>query len=99
MRGDPVVRVWHGAWVEIGSDAFVEGAWDAPFAAGGFDRSAVLAGSGGKLTRDGVLFVSPANMYERLHSVHVDGTLFVSNSLAFALALSGSRLDPGYHRY
>jgi len=99
VRGDPVVRVWHGSWVEIRTDAFVEGAWDAPFDAGAFDSSAVLAGSGGRLTRDGVLFASPANMYERLHTVRVDGTLVVSNSLAFALALSGSRLDPAYHRY
>jgi hypothetical protein len=99
LRGDPVVQVWHGPWVETRSDAFVEGAWDAPFAPAEFDRSPVLAGSGGCLTRDGVLFASPANMYERLHSIRVDGTLVVSNSLAFALALSGSRLDPSYHRY
>jgi hypothetical protein len=99
VRDDPVVQVWHGPWVETRPDAFVEGAWDSPFDAGGFDRSAVLAGSGGRLSRDGVLFAGPANMYERLHSVRVDGTLVVSNSLAFALGRSGSRLAPGYHRY
>jgi hypothetical protein len=99
VRGGPVVQVWHGPWVEISPTAFVEGAWDAPFAERGFDRSAVLAGSGGRLTRDGLLFASPANMYERLHSVRVGDALVVSNSLAFVLALSGSRLDPAHHRY
>jgi len=98
-RRDAVVRVWHGPWIETRSDAFVEGAWDSSFHEFGFDRSAVLAGSGGRLSGDGVLFASPANMYERLHSVAVDGTLVISNSLAFALALSGSRLDPRYHHY
>jgi hypothetical protein len=38
-------------------------------------------------------------MYERLHSVRVGYELVVSNSLAFTLALSGSRLDPTYHGY
>ncbi len=99
VRGGSVVRVWHGPWVEIFPNAFVEGAWDAPFAALGFDCSAALAGSGGRLTRDGLLFASPANMYERLHSVRIDDALVVSNSLAFVLALSGSRLDPSYQRY
>lgn len=98
-RGDPVVRVWHGPWVETFPSAFVEGAWDGVFARCGFDSSAVFCGSGGCVTTEGVLFASPANMYERLCSVEVDGTLVVSNSLAFALALSGTRLDPAYHRY
>jgi len=97
--GDPVVHVWHGAWVETFRDAFVEGAWDAEFGADGFDRSAVLTGSGARLTDGGVLFAGPANMYERLHSVHVADTLVVSSSLAFALALSDSRLHPAYHGY
>jgi hypothetical protein len=97
--GDPVVRVLHGSWVETRPDAFIEGAWDAPFAACDFDRSPVLAGSGGRLTANGVRFAAPANMYERLQSVRVGDTLFVANSLAFLLALSGERLDPAHPHY
>ena len=99
VRGDPAARLLHGSWVETSPDAFVEGAWDAPFNAREFDRSAVLTGSGGRLVDDGLLLAAPANMYERLHSVRADDALVVSNSLAFALALSGSRLDPSYHGY
>jgi hypothetical protein len=98
-RGDPVVQICHGASVEISADEFIEGAWDGDYAAGEFEKSPVLAGSGGKLTPNGVLFASPANMYERLHSVRVDGAVFISNSLAFTLALSQSRLDPAYRGY
>ena len=79
-RPGSLVRVRHGLGVVTRDEGFVEGAWDAPFEAGGFDRSAVLAGSGGKLTRDGVLFASPANVYERLHSVRVDDTLVNTRS-------------------
>ncbi len=97
--GDPVARVLHGPWVEARDDSFVEGAWDAPFAAYDFDRSAVLAGSGGRVTPSGVLFATPANMYERLQSVRVGDRLFVSNSLALLLAVSGDRLDPNHPHY
>jgi hypothetical protein len=97
--GDPVVRVLHGPWVETHGDAFVEGAWDAPFSGWDFDRSADLAGSGGKVTPHGVRFATPANMYDRLHSVRAGAALFVSNSLAFTLALSGDRLDPAHRHY
>lgn len=99
IPGDPVLRVLHGPWVETGGDRFVEGAWDAPFAGWDFAASENLAGSGGVVDAEGVLFATPANMYERLHSVRTREALFVSNSLAFVLALSGERLDPSYRHY
>lgn len=99
VPGDPVVRVLHGPWVETRGDRFVEGAWDAPFGAGDFAASENLAGSGGIAVPEGVLFAAPANMYERLHSVRTREALYVSNSLAFVLAISGERLDPSYRHY
>ncbi len=99
VPGDPVVRVLHGPWVETRGDRFVEGAWDAPFAEWDFPASENLAGSGGVVRPDGVLFATPANMYERLHSVRARDALWVSNSLAFVLALSGERLDPSHRHY
>jgi hypothetical protein len=97
--GDEVVTVLHGPWVETWDEGFVEGAWDAPFGLGHVDRSTVLAGSGGRLVPGGVRFATPANMYERLQSVRVDDTLYVANSLALLLALSGDRLAPAYPHY
>jgi hypothetical protein len=97
--GDPVVRVLHGPWVETRDDGFVEGAWDAPFAEWDFAASENFGGSGAMVVPDGVLFASPANMYERLHAVRNAEALFVSNSLAFVLALSGERLDPSHRHY
>lgn len=99
QAGNPIARVLHGPWVEAREDAFVEGAWDAPFTAWDFERSAVLAGSGGRVTPTGIRFATPANMFERLQSVSAGDRLFVSNSLAFLLALSGDRLDPDHPHY
>lgn len=98
-RGDPVVRVEHGAQVETWDGGFVEGAWDGPFAERGFLHSATLAGSGGVVAQEGVVFAAPANMYERLYSLRVGEVLTVSNSLAFLLARCGERLDPDHPHY
>ena len=59
----------------------------------------MFAGSGARLSDGGVVFAGPSHLYERLHSVRVGDDLFVSNSLAFLLALSGKRLDPAYRHY
>jgi hypothetical protein len=113
-QDDPVLEVFHGPHVEVRESAFVEGAWDQPFDTFRFDESPVLVGSGARITPDGVLFAAPANMYERLYSVRCETAkrendmgiknaspeeMFVSNSLAFALSLSGEKLDPGYPHY
>ncbi len=97
--GDTVVRVLHGPWVETRGDRFVEGAWDAPFPEWEFAASQNLAGSGGMVVPDGVIFATPANMYERLYAVRTGDALYVSGSLAFVLALSGERLDPSHRHY
>jgi hypothetical protein len=97
--GDPAVRVLHGPWVETREDRFVEGAWDAPFSQWDFAAAENLAGSGGVVTASGVLFATPSNTYDRLCSVRHGDALYVSNSLAFALALADARLDPVHRHY
>jgi len=98
-RNESAVRVLHGPWVEVRKNCFFEGAWDGPFESADFDQALTLAGSGGRLTDSGIVFAGPTHMYERLHSLRVNNELFVSNSLAFLLALTGERLDPGHPHY
>lgn len=97
--GSDVAVVHHGPRVETWARGFVEGAWDARFADRGFDRAAVLAGSGGRLAGAGLRLATPTHLYERLQSLRVGDELLVSNSLAFLLALSGDRLDPDHPHY
>jgi hypothetical protein len=93
------MEVLHGPWVEVRPDCFFEGAWDGPFEPCLFDQAWTLAGSGGRVTRDGVVFATPNHTLERLQSFQAGDELFISNSLAFLLALSGRQLDPDYPHY
>lgn len=82
------VVVTHGPHVEVADDWFCEAAWDGEFNDGGFDRTDIVAGSGGR-KRDGeVLFVSAGNTVDRLVSVRLPGTVLVSNSLVCLAAVA-----------
>ncbi len=89
----------HGECVEIRDDCFFEGAWDGPFELCRFDQAWTMLGSGARVTGEGVMFVSPSHMYERLHCFRAGAELFVSNSLPFLLVLAGQQLDPHYRHY
>ena len=99
VRGSATVRVFHGAWVETRPTFFFEGAWNGRFVDGQPSGATAAFGSGGELTGDAVLFVTPTHMLERVHAIEVDDTLWVSNSLAFVLAASGEQLDERYRYY
>ena len=96
-RGDPVVHVRHGSWVEQGVGFFFEGAWNGPFGAGAFTDATICLGSGARLTRDGsVEFAGASHPKERLHFLRDGDLLYVSNSLPFVLAEAGDELDWQY---
>jgi len=99
VKGRPGVRVEHGPWVEANARFFFEGAWAGEFAAGDPAGAAACLGSGGVLEGEGLLFVTPTHMLERLHAVRRGDELFVSNSLAFVLARVGDSCDTGYKFY
>jgi len=58
-----------------------------------------MAGSGGRVTVNGIVFATPSHMYERLYSFRTGDELFVSNSLPFVMTLAGQQLDPDYPHY
>jgi hypothetical protein len=93
------VRILHGPWVETRRDCFFEGAWDGPFEDYRFHQAFTFLGSGGRIAWNGIEFAGPSHTCERLYSIRAGDQLFVSNSLAFVLALSGQRLDPKYPHY
>lgn len=80
--GTEAVVVTHGPNVEVADDWFCEAAWDGEFIDGGFDRTDIVTGSGGR-KRDGeILFVSAGNTVDRLVSLKLGEAILVSNSLA-----------------
>ena len=98
-RGETTIDVLHGAGVETGADWFSEAVWDGPFAAGDFDGTDLVFGSGGRLRDDGITFVSPGSTVDRLQSLEGAATTYVSNSLPCLLAAVGGSLDPTYPDY
>lgn len=94
--------VYCGAGVACVRDAFVEGAWNGNYADMDFERADFLCGSGGKIIREGgerYCFATPGHVLEKLVLIKRDGRLYVSNSVPFALAWSGCRLDTEYAGY
>jgi len=75
------IIVTHGQNVEITEDWFCEAAWDGKFEDGGFDRTDIVAGSGGRKRNGEFLFVSAGNTVDRLVSIRLKETVLVSNSL------------------
>jgi hypothetical protein len=98
-KEERAVQILHGPWVEAREDCFFEGAWDGPFQACRFDRALTFVGSGGRLAGEGVLFAGPSHIYDSLYSIRTGDEMYLSNSLAFLLALSGEQLDPKYPHY
>lgn len=95
-RGAPVVRVIHGPQVETREFWFCEAVWDGEFALGGFDRTDLVFGSGGRSRNGRVIFVSSGSTVDRLQYAERDGRVWVSNSLACLLAMSGIGVDATY---
>lgn len=94
--GGGTVEVLLGLGVERREAWFCEATWDGPFAEGGFDRTDVVFGSGGR-RRDGrVAFVSAGATTDRLQRLRTGEALWVSNSLPALTAATGARVDPTY---
>jgi hypothetical protein len=93
------VEVLHGRRVETQPDWFAEAAWDGEYEQADFDHTDLVYGTGGRLRKDELTFVSSATTVERLHSLQADGRVYVSNSLACLLAAVDGRVAPNYNGY
>jgi hypothetical protein len=87
------VRALCGAAVERGDAWLVEGAWDAPFEAGGFPGSDAFFGSGFRIERGRATLAASTAPVDRLLSCDLEGRTVASNSLPLLLAALGSRLE------
>ncbi|MBC6961895.1 MAG: hypothetical protein DWB48_03950 [Nitrosomonas sp.] len=94
-----IVTVWHGSQVEVREQWFCEATWPGLFEEGNFDQTDLTAGTGGRYRDGSVIFAAPGNTTDRVLSLLTDKGLFVSNSLACLLAVSGTKIDPTYPDY
>ena len=98
-RQSRVVTVLCGSSVERRDSFFAVGAWSGDFADADFDKTEVFCGSGAKLTKDGIDFVTPSHASERLLLKDNGEHVAVSNSLPFILEYSKAELDRGIDSY
>ena len=98
-RAHNVVTVFHGSGVEVTGEWFAEAAWAGDFDAGDFDRTDVVAGSGGRVRGDELVFVSSASTVDRLQSLERPDGAWVSNSLTCLVAASDAHIDESSGRY
>ena len=99
VTGREDVDVFHGPRVETTGEWFGEVVWDGDYAAGGFDQTDVVFGSGGRVRERRVALVSGAATVDRLQCLLTPDAAWVSNSLPCLLAATGATLDPTYPRY
>jgi hypothetical protein len=98
-RDMATVEVTHGSGVETHPDWFAEAVWDGDYRDGDFDQTDLVFGSGGRARSGGLTFVSSGTTVDRLHSLEVNGCVWVSNSLACLLAGTQASVSPSYRHY
>ena len=98
-KGGGPVAIFHGRRVERATAWFCEAVWTGPYAAGDFDETDLVFGSGGRLREDSAIFVSSGSTVDRLQALETRDAAWVSNSLACLLASVDGRVDPSYARY
>ncbi len=95
----PQIEIQHGSQVETTDQWFGEIVWAGDYAAGDFDKTDIVAGSGGRLRDGKAIFVSSGSTVDRLHSLQVADGVWVSNSLACLLAATDGSVDSSYSDY
>jgi len=98
-KGSDEVRVYHGPMVETADDWVVEAVWAGDFAAGDFDRTDLVFGSGVRLRGNTLVFVSAGSTLDRLCYSRSATTYRVSNSLGALLSRARLWLRDDYPDY
>jgi hypothetical protein len=98
-EGADEVRVHHGPMVETADDWIAEAVWAGDFAAGDFDRTDLVFGTGVRLRGERAVFVSAGTTVDRLWFCRRGERWTVSNSLPALLAAAGLTLRDDYPHY
>ncbi len=94
-EGTETVTVYHGPMVEVADDWIVEAVWAGDFAAGDFDRTDLVFGSGVRCRGRRMVFVSSGTTFDCLWRLERAGRCVVSNSLPAVLAFGGAAVFLG----
>jgi hypothetical protein len=93
------IAIFLGSRVETSDDWFSEAVWAGDYGSGGFDQTDIVAGSGARVRAKSIVFVSSGSIHDRLHALHVEDGVWVSNSLCCLLAAADASADLTYLNY
>ncbi len=93
------ITVRHGPSVEVVEGWCVEAVWAGDFAAGDFDRTDLVFGTGVRCRGDRVVFVTSGTTMDRLWHCRYDGACYVANSLPLLLAAADMSLLDDRHYF
>jgi len=82
------IMVFHGHRVETGKTYCVAAVWDDDFTAADFDKTDIIAGTGIRIRKNKVIFVTPGNTLDRIVYYNLKNGLLVSNSLPAIFAFA-----------
>jgi hypothetical protein len=99
LRRGNDVELLCGVSVEVRDDGFFEGAWAGRVEAFDFTSAADVFGSGGRITGDDLIIVTPSHTLERVQFIQRRDETLISNSLVFLLTTAGAELDPHHAAY
>lgn len=99
LPGTRIIDVWCGSAVERADSWFCEAVWDGPFGGGAFDETDIVAGTGARLRKNRIVFVTSGSTVDRLQWATQGGVTVVSNSLACLGSHLASAALPAYPHY
>jgi hypothetical protein len=91
---DTEVVLAHGRRVETGHDWFAKAVWPGSFAEGRLDQTDLIFGSGGRVSKGTLTFVSSGSTVDRLVSIQVGNHVYISNSLVALCATLNLSFEP-----
>lgn len=94
-----IVNVLSGSEVYVELDWFCEAIWDGDFISGDFDRTDIIAGSGARIRKDQLIFVSSGSTVDRLQYLRIGNDTWISNSLACLLSETDAEINLTYSHY
>ena len=99
-KGNDEVFVVHGNGVETTDRCFHEGVWSGQFADHAIDQAIMMSGSGARVFKDDVLFVTPSHLGEKIYTAQRGSLFYAANSLTCLFAALGEKPsidEPDYH--
>ena len=99
VRSATTAEVMHGVGVDCKAEFFFEGCWSGAQDTDGVLNASVCAASGVAIRGKSLIAFCPTNTLARLHVIKHQNQLWISNSMAFAVAASNKAIRPDYHFY